>query len=244
MKNQSIKIQTQSEIINTFRVLNNDIQSLSNAILELADDKKFQHKPVILQIEDENFQANELAILVEILTQNDIVTIGVRTLKTELIDFAKFSGLAVFSKASITNEIKKTDKKSSKKSSKKISNTKNTTKNTLPKLQKTAPKIIANKVSSATQILAENGDLVLLESVKINAEVIAGGSIFAYKDLHGKVFAGSAGDKKSSIFIQSFNPQLVSIAGVYKIFITVPEKLRGQAVVVDLKDEKLRFKIV
>jgi septum site-determining protein MinC len=43
-----------------------------------------------------HFQANELAVLIEILTQNNMVTIGIRSTVQELIDFARFSGLVVF----------------------------------------------------------------------------------------------------------------------------------------------------
>jgi septum site-determining protein MinC len=39
-----------------------------------------------------------LAVLIEILTQNNMVAIGIRSPVQELIDFAKFAGLAVFDK--------------------------------------------------------------------------------------------------------------------------------------------------
>lgn len=247
----TIEVKTQTQKINTFKVLNNDIESLSGEIENLANNnKQFQQMPVILEIDQVDFQANELAILVEILTQNNIVTIGIRTQKQELIDFAKFSGLAIFGKALTADEPKKPSKNDAKKPSKnepkKPSKNKPKNEPSKPHQDKTykAPKIVAYKVHSSAQILAKDGDLVLLNTVKRNSEVIAHGSISAYKEVSGSVFAGVSGDKKATIFIQSFNAQLVSIAGVYKQFETVPVKLYARPVMIDLKDEKLRFQIV
>jgi septum site-determining protein MinC len=52
-------------------------------------------------LENKHFQANELAVLIEILTQNNMVTIGIRSTVQELIDFARFSGLVVFDKPAV-----------------------------------------------------------------------------------------------------------------------------------------------
>jgi Septum formation inhibitor len=97
----NIEVKTQTEALYTLRVLTNDTDALIDEIAALANNnkKQFQHAPVILEIEDKNFQANELAVLVEILTQNDMVAVGIRSRKQELVDFAKFSGLAVFGKS-------------------------------------------------------------------------------------------------------------------------------------------------
>ncbi|HCE34922.1 MAG TPA: septum site-determining protein MinC, partial [Gammaproteobacteria bacterium] len=87
-------------------------------------------------------------------------------------------------------------------------------------------------------------DLVLLGVVKSDAEVMSYGSVSAYKEVQGKVFAGISGNEKSTIFIHSFNAQLVSIAGVYKRFDVVPTKLYARSVMIDLNKGKLRFQIV
>jgi len=50
--------------------------------------------------------------------------------------------------------------------------------------------------------------------------------------------------EKATIFIHSFNAQLVSIAGVYKRFDVVPTKLYARSVMIDLNKGKLRFQIV
>lgn len=230
-----IEVKTQTEALYTLRVLTNDIDNLVSEIANLANNnkKQFQHAPVILEIENKNFQANELAVLIEILTQNDMVAVGIRSRKQELIDFAKFSGLAVFGK-SLTP------------SSKPKAPSKKTQKDPNPHQDRVyqAPKIITGKVYSSTQVLAKDSDLVLLGVVKPEAEVMSYGSISAYKEVQGKVFAGIAGDNKATIFIHSFNAQLVSIAGVYKQFDVVPTKLYARSVMIDLNEGKLRFQIV
>jgi septum site-determining protein MinC len=96
-----IEVITQTEALYTLRVLSNNTDALVDEINLLARSSKaqFQHAPVILEIESRNFQANELAVLIEILSQNEMVAVGIRSQKQELIDFAKFSGLAVFGKS-------------------------------------------------------------------------------------------------------------------------------------------------
>lgn len=105
-----IEVKTQTEALYTLRVLTNNTDDLLTEIADLASNnkKQFQHAPVILEIENKHFQANELAVLIEILTQNDMVAVGIRSQKQELIDFAKFSGLAVFGKSLTPSKSKKT----------------------------------------------------------------------------------------------------------------------------------------
>ncbi len=70
------------------------------------------------------------------------------------------------------------------------------------------------------------------------------GSISAYKEVQGSLFAGIDGDEKATIFIHSFNAQLISIAGIYKKFDVVPTKLYARSVMIDLIDSQLRFQII
>lgn len=102
-----IEVITQTEALYTLKVLTNNTDALVEEITTLASDNKaqFQHAPVILEIENKNFQANELAVLIEILAQNEMVAVGIRSQKQELIDFAKFSGLAVL--ASLYHQVKR-----------------------------------------------------------------------------------------------------------------------------------------
>ena len=234
-----IEVITQTEALYTLRVLTNNTDIMVDEITALASSNKaqFQHAPVILEIEYENFQANELAVLIEILAQNEIVAVGIRSLKQELIDFAKFSGLAVFGKSLSSNSKVKIKTQVVAQPTPSESN---------PHQDKIyqAPKIITNKVYSFQQVIAQDRDLVLLAKVKSGADVISFGSISAYKEVQGSLFAGIKGDEKSTIFVQSFNAELVSIAGVYKKFDVVPTKLYGRSVMIDLFNNQLRFQII
>lgn len=238
-KLNNIEVITQTEALYTLKVLTNNTDVLVEEINSLVCSNKtqFQHAPVILEIDNKHFQANELAVLIEILSQNEMVAVGIRSRKQELIDFAKFSGLAVFGK-SLSTESK--TKIKVQKVEQPVSNTPN------PHQDKTyqAPKIVANKVYSFQQVVSHDRDLVLLSKVKSGADIMSFGSISAYKEVQGNLFAGIQGDEKATIFVQSFNVELVSIAGVYKKFDVVPTKLYARSVMIDLVNGQLRFQII
>lgn len=230
-KDNLVEIQIQDEAIYTLKIPSKTTDKLFDEIAHLVENSKgkFKHVPVILKIENKRFQANKLAMLIEILTQNQMVVIGIRSRSQELIDFARFAGLAVFDKP-IAVLKKETQAKPSQA-------LKSETKYRLPK-------IIVGEIATSEQVLSKDSDLVLLGSVKAEADVIAHGSVVAYKEVQGCVFAGVDGDEKATIFINEFNAQLVAIAGVYKQFETVPAKLHSRSVMIDLKGGKLRFQII
>ncbi|BBB23562.1 septum site-determining protein MinC [Isorropodon fossajaponicum endosymbiont JTNG4] len=234
-KLNKIEIKAQTETLYTLKVHANDTDTLAQEISTLSCDngQKFQHAPVILQIEDKNLSANELAVLVEILTQNDMVVVGIRSDKQELIDFAKFSGMAVFGKPIKPKKTKSSQEKTTK-----------TTPNSHQNKVYQAPKVVADEVNSFEQVIAKDSNLVLLNDVKSGAEIMSFGNISAYKEAQGSLFAGINGDEKATIFIQSFNAQLISIAGIYKRFDTVPSKLYAHRVMIDLLAGKLRFQVI
>ncbi len=228
-KTPIIEVKIQTEALYTLKILSNNVDDIAIKIADLADDKVFNQAPVILEIVNKHFQANELAVLVEILGRNNIYVVGVRTNKQEIIDFAKFSGLAIFSELPSVSKNKELQQEP------------------IPPIENKAPlppKIINNQVRSSMQVLAKNGDLVLLDKVRADAEILANGSIAAYKEVCGKVFAGISGDKTATIFIRSFNPQLVSIAGVYRQFNPPPTHLCNRQVMIDLTKGRLRFRVV
>jgi septum site-determining protein MinC len=233
-----IEIEHCVESITSIKILSNNTELLQeeiNVLISKSPDKYF-NKPIIIDVHSKSFQANDLAVLIEILAQNELVAIGVRTTKQELIDFVRFSGLAVFSHNSQNIETTNLDKAKPK----------------VPKLSPDphkdkvykAPIIIANQVTSNKQAHAEDCDLVLLKPVMLDGAAISYGSISAYQEVRGKLFAGTSGDTKATIFIHSFKAQLISIAGVYKKFDSIPTKLFEKSVVIDLFEGKLRFKAV
>jgi septum site-determining protein MinC len=53
--------------------------------------------------------------------------------------------------------------------------------------------------------------------------------------------AGAHGDTGARIFCQEFNAELVSIAGVFRVFETIPAELAGRPVQAWLTGENLHF---
>lgn len=104
------------------------------------------------------------------------------------------------------------------------------------------PLKINNPIRSGIKIEHES-DIVILNLVSNNAEVVAGGSIHIYGDARGRLIAGSNGDKTARIFVQRFNPELISIAGVFRVLEDdLPPSLHNKSVQVFL-DEKERLNI-
>lgn len=76
--------------------------------------------------------------------------------------------------------------------------------------------VIDKPLRSGQQVYAKGRDLVVLAMVNPGAEVIADGSIHVYAALRGKAIAGARGLNSARIFAQAMEPELISIAGVYR----------------------------
>jgi len=102
-----------------------------------------------------------------------------------------------------------------------------------------APTMVVSKpLRSGQKVYARGGDLVVLAMVNRGAEVIADGNIHVYAPLRGKAMAGARGNTAARIFSLCMEPELVSIAGVYRT--TEQELTRdvlGQAAQVRLSDD-------
>lgn len=94
-------------------------------------------------------------------------------------------------------------------------------------------------VRSGQQVYARNRDLVITATVANGAEVIADGSIHVYGTLRGRALAGAQGDPGARIFCTDFRPELISIAGHYRVFEEVPRSFGGRAVQCRLDGDKL-----
>lgn len=100
--------------------------------------------------------------------------------------------------------------------------------------------VVSQPVRTGQQIYAEQADLIVLGTVSAGAEVIADGNIHIYAPLFGRALAGAAGDEKARIFVQSMQAELVSIAGIYRVFEQqLPPHLHKKAVKIELQDERL-----
>ena len=103
------------------------------------------------------------------------------------------------------------------------------------------PALIVDKpLRSGQRVYAKGADLIVLAVVSYGAEIIADGNIHVYAPLRGRALAGALGDTTARIFTTCMQPQLLSIAGIYRTTETEldPEVL-GKPAQVRLEGEKL-----
>ncbi len=97
----------------------------------------------------------------------------------------------------------------------------------------------AGAVRSGQQLYARDCDLIVTGAIANGAEVIADGNIHVYGSLRGRAMAGAQGDTAARIFVADFRAELVAIAGQYRVFEQISDKLEGQSVQCWLDGEKL-----
>lgn len=100
--------------------------------------------------------------------------------------------------------------------------------------------VIDKPLRSGQQVYARGADLVVLAVVSFGAEVIADGNIHVYAPLRGRAMAGARGNTSARIFTTCMEPQLVSIAGIYRTTeVAIPANIVGKPAQVRLAGEKL-----
>jgi septum site-determining protein MinC len=111
----------------------------------------------------------------------------------------------------------------------------------LPRSSASQTLVIDKPLRSGQRIYAK-GDLVVLGLVSHGAEVIAEGNIHIYAPLRGRALAGVHGNHDARIFCTCLEPELISIAGIYRTTENpLPGDVQGKPVQVWLDEEKLRF---
>lgn len=95
--------------------------------------------------------------------------------------------------------------------------------------------VIDKPLRSGQQVYARGRDLVVMAMVNPGAEVIADGHIHVYAPLRGKAIAGARGNGDARIFAMGMDPELISIAGIYRTSDTpLPASVLGKAAQVRL----------
>lgn len=102
------------------------------------------------------------------------------------------------------------------------------------------PTLLIDKPLRSGQQVYAQGDVVILDLVSYGAEVIAEGNIHIYAPLRGRALAGVKGNPDARIFCTCLEPELISIAGIYRTAEqTLPPDVLGKSAQVRLADEKL-----
>jgi septum site-determining protein MinC len=103
--------------------------------------------------------------------------------------------------------------------------------------------VIRHPLRSGQRIYARGGDLIVMGMVSQGAEVIADGHIHIYGPLRGKAMAGARGNPRAMILTTQLDPELLAIAGVYRVVETrLPESLHNRPAQVELDGDTLRIR--
>jgi len=102
-----------------------------------------------------------------------------------------------------------------------------------------ATRIVTAPVRSGQRVVAPEGDLVVLAAVNPGAEILAAGNIHVYGALRGRALAGIRGDAQARIFALQFQPELVAVAGEYRLHDELAPAHLGRSAVVALEGETL-----
>ncbi|WP_144156194.1 septum site-determining protein MinC [Paraburkholderia sp. BCC1885] len=108
------------------------------------------------------------------------------------------------------------------------------------KLVTSSQTTVVDKPLRSGQRIYAKGDLVVLGLVSYGAEVIAEGNIHIYAPLRGRALAGVQGNHEARIFCTCLEPELISIAGIYRTTENpLPPDVLGKPVQIWLDEEKL-----
>src|SRR5690606_34861063 len=100
--------------------------------------------------------------------------------------------------------------------------------------------VVDKPLRSGQQVYARGRDVVVMAMVNPGAEVVADGNVHVYAPLRGKAIAGARGDTDARILTLCLEPELVSIAGVYRTSENpLPDPLRGKPAQVRLQGDRL-----
>ena len=103
--------------------------------------------------------------------------------------------------------------------------------------------VIDTPVRSGQRIYARGSDLVVTAIVNAGAELIADGSIHVYAPLRGRALAGASGDAGARIFALAMEPELVSIAGMYRTFEDgLPKDIAQRPAEIRLEQDRLAIR--
>lgn len=205
----------------------------------------FARMPVLLSLAE---PLPDLVRVVEIMRAADLVVVGVLDPDETLGEAAREAGLGVLSSPGKAAEAPapadKTDKPAKRDDAPKASAAKATdTARETEAPTRTPTRLVTKPVRSGQQIYARGGDLVIATSVSEGAEVLADGHIHVYGALRGRALAGASGDPEARIFCRRFEPDLVAIAGCYKVADAIDETIRSKPVVVRLENDNLLIEL-
>lgn len=210
----------------------------------------FNNAPVLIDlsaVDEENQAALDLMVLTDTLRGLGLVPVGVRGVAAGQAEQALQAGLGLLPAVKTEKTVETcTENQSPAPESAEEKNQPAVSDTAVPgPVSGSVPtKVITHPVRSGQQVFAPQGDLVVLSSVNAGAEVFAAGNIHVYGALRGRAMAGINGDVTARIFSLQCNPELVAIAGEYRVNDLLNKDLINQSVMTFLQDGRLRFEVM
>ena len=213
-----------------------NVQAISNALAQQMAESPgfFDQDPVIIDVSFIDFEQNtlnalDLSDLLPVLRGHGLVPMAVKGGQGEFLVQAKALGLVDASDARIRRSVAIAEPVEQAPANE-IQNSQ------LVPSPVVGPMVIDKPLRSGQQVYAKGRDLIVLAMVNAGAEVIADGNIHIYASLRGKAIAGARGNTQARIFAQVMEPELISIAGVYRTSENaLPKDVLGQAAQVCLQ---------
>jgi septum site-determining protein MinC len=189
----------------------------------------FDHDALV--IDTQSLEAQEtpcnLVPLLTVLRTCRLVPVAIRSTQPYWLDAAKAAGL-VEAPQEVTRSRPKTAKAAAPEATVEV----------VREVPGPSTMVIDKPLRSGQKIYARGGDLVVLAMVNQGAEVVADGNIHVYAPLRGKAMAGARGNTSARIFSTCLEPELISIAGVYRTSENpLPKDIQGKAAQVRLSTD-------
>ncbi|WP_294948657.1 septum site-determining protein MinC [Sulfurivirga sp.] len=222
---QPIELKGSVMSFTVLRVHSSDIEAVKSALGKKVEQAPgfFQQVPVVIEPRVAPLPPTFLALLVEHLLQQGMIPIGLRSEDEQVRQQAEIAGLAIFAPERQRGRERRESRDAS------------TSQETATAM------VVSQSIRSGQQVYAKGRDLVVLGSVNPGAEVYADGHVHIYGALEGKAFAGARGERGAQIFVQTMDPELVCIAGLYQLADDLPPEFSGKACRIWLEGEQLRF---
>lgn len=216
---QSFKLKGSLFTLSVLQLLSLDLDQFTidlKAKVKMAP-KFFNVTPMVIDLQgisvDQNFNLTKLKT---ILSEHEVIPVGIRGLPESMMDAAKAARLAIMLE---TNKSSESEKEKS-----------------VGTELTAGTKIIDSPVRSGQRIYAQNGDLIIIGSVSSSAELLADGNIHVYGVLRGRALAGVNGNRNARIFCQQLAAEIISIAGKQQIFENI-EQLTQRPTQIYLNDK-------
>lgn len=202
LKLKAFKLKGRLYTLTVLQVLDASPEAFDEQLVELTAraPKLFDSAPLVLDFSVMSEKDVDLIALNTCIRKHGLVPIAVQGGREALHARAREQGLATLC-ASASQDKKMHEKLA---------------KSEVKPAETSTTKLVTTPVRSGQQVVS-SGDLIITTSVSPGSELLAAGNIHVYGTLRGRALAGISGNESARIFCQSLEPELVAIAGVYRL---------------------------